>query len=447
MSRDRNRTLIGLEGLAAAVVLNLATGFASMYAARMGASDYQIGLLQSLPPLFGLVVMIPGALATDRMRDKRRMAEISILATAVLFLGVGLTPFLGAASVGSMIALFALTNAPLALYNTSWQAWFSDVVPPALRNDTYAHRTKLTYLVGAIVLLGTGLLLAYAPGSDGDRIRLYQVFYGLAFLVSFVQLRFLRGVRTPPPHDPDAAGAFRLRASIAALLRNRAFLGFAGLALVFYVGWQFSWPLFFIAQVRYLGADEAWLSWISVSTSLLNLATTGYWSRFIDRHGVRATLVVGMVGLGTNPLIYAVATLLPSGVALPFLFALNAIVGLTFSAYQLSLLQCLLEVVGEKDKTFRIGVFSSLTLLSNILSPMAGVWLYAALGSDQRAIILTMGISTVLRFVGAGLFLLRWRALRGTPDIGRKTASPVEAVQATGALGTGASASDPAATE
>ena len=162
------------------------------------------------------------------------------------------------------------------------------------------------------------------------------------------------------------------------------------------------------------------------------------------------TLAKGRVGLLETA--FAVALLL-GWTLLGGLDALNAVLREAVEprwgamAYQLSLLQCLLEVVGEKDKTFRIGVFSSLTLLSNILSPMAGVWLYAALGSDQRAIILTMGISTVLRFVGAGLFLLRWRALRGTPDIGRKTASPVEAVQATGALGTGASASDPAATE
>lgn len=433
MSGSRERRLIGYEGLAGAVVLNLATGFASMFAARMGASDTQIGLISSLPPLFGLAVMIPGALATDRMRDKRRMAEASILALAALFLGVGLTPFLGRWSVWTMILLYAAANAPLALYTTSWQSWFSDVVAPDRRNETYANRTKLTYLVGAVVLLATGLLLAYVPRSDADRIHLYQVFYGFAFLVSFLQLRLLRGVDSPPPRVRAATEAKRLSASLRAMLRSRAFLGFAALSLVLYVGWQMSWPLFFITQVRYLHADEAWLSWLAVSTSLLNMATTGFWSRFIDRHGVRATLVVGIVGLATNPFIYAFATFLPAGIALPALFVMNTIIGLTFSAFQLAQLQCLLDVVGEEDKTLRIAFFSTLSLLSNVLSPMLGVWIYGALGSDRTALAVTMGLSTALRLVAAGAFAYRWHRLRGTPDIGRKSAAPA-AVEAPAAL-------------
>jgi MFS family permease len=417
--QPRNRSLLAWEGLAAAMVANLATAFASMFAARMGASDFQIGLVSSLPPVFGLAVLIPAALATDRMKNKRRMVEISILMLAACYLAVGLTPFLGEFRVWGMVGLFALSNAPAAIYGASWQAYFSDVVPPDLRNDYYARRTKLIFLTGAVVVLLTGLLLAYLPRTDGDRIHLYQLFFAIAFLASFLQIQLIRKVQGGDAPRPATEARHRLASSMRSLLHSRPFLAFSGLSLLLYVAWQMAWPLFFLTQVRYLGADEAWMSWIAVLTALLNMATTGYWSRFIARHGVRLTLVIGIIGLATSPFIYLVSTYLPASIALPALFVLTSLIGLTFPAFQLALFQCLLEVIGEDDKTLRIAIFYSMTLVSNILAPLFGVWMYTSLGSDRWALSMTMGLSTLLRLVAAGAFAVRWIRLRGTPDVGK----------------------------
>jgi MFS family permease len=418
---SRNRRIFALEGLAASLVANLATAFASMFALRMGATDFQIGLISSLPPFFGLIVLLPGALATDRMKNKRSMVELSILILAISYLTVGLSPFLGSLRVWAVVIAFSLSNAPSSLYNTSWQAYFSDVVAPELRNSFYALRTKATFLTGAVVILVTGLLLAYLPRNDAGRIQLYQFFYLVAFAASFLQIRLIRRISGGDTAGPGPEVRHRLPVAMRALLQSRPFLYFAGLSLLLYVGWQMSWPLFFIAQVRYLGADEAWISLLSVSTSLLNLLVTGFWSRFIEKHGVRATLVIGILGLAVNPMIYAVATFLPSAAALPMVFVFNMLVGITFPAFQLSIFQDLLSVIGEDDKTLRIAIYSSMTLVSNILAPLFGVWMYTSLGGDQRALTLTMLTSTALRLVTAVAFAGRWRRLRSHPDVGRKS--------------------------
>ena len=423
---SRNRRLFALEGLAASLVANLATAFTSMFALRMGATDFQIGLISSLPPFFGLIVLLPGALATDRLKNKRSMVELSILILAISYLTVGLSPFLGSLRIWAVVIAFALSNAPASLYNTSWQAYFSDVVAPELRNSFYALRTKAAFLTGAIVVLVTGLLLAYLPRNDAGRIQLYQFFYLVAFLASFLQIRLIRRISGGDIPGPTSEVRHRLPIAMRALLQSRPFLYFAGLSLLLYVGWQMSWPLFFIAQVRYLGADEAWISILSVSSSLLNLAVTGFWSRFIEKHGVRATLVIGVLGLSINPVIYALATFLPTDAALPTVFVLNMIVGVTFPAFQLSIFQDLLGVVGEDDKTLRIAIYSSMTLVSNILAPLFGVWMYTSLGGDQRALTLTMLASTMLRLVAAAAFAVRWRRLRSHPDVGRKSGLAVE---------------------
>ncbi|HCJ56735.1 hypothetical protein [Lutispora sp.] len=46
---------------------------------------------------------------------------------------------------------------------------------------------------------------------------------------------------------------------------------FTLIAFIFHISWQMAWPLFFIYEVDFLHANEAWLSLINVSSALANV--------------------------------------------------------------------------------------------------------------------------------------------------------------------------------
>ena len=407
---------IAIEGLLAATVLNLATAYTQMFAFRMGASADQIGLINSLPQFLAMLVLIPGALLFSRIRDRRRPVEIAILAAGGLYGIAGFSPWLGDHRVWFLIGTIALANAPVALYNTTWQSYFSDIVPAHERNSYFTRRTSMTFFAGIVILQGVGLILGNIR-TDAMRIVIYQFCYWLAFLVSILQFFVLQ--RAPQdPGEHAATGLKDLAAAGREWVRCRGFFFFCLVSLLFHIGWYMAWPLFFLTQVNYMGANETWLALVAVPASIAHWLTVKHWGRYIERHGIRITLVIGCLGLTVNPLMAALAVHLPAGLQLPGMLVFNLLNGFTFSAFQLSILQCLLEVVPVRYRTINISVYTTILLLANTIAPIAGVRLYSLFGSDLWAITWGLGISSIIRLLGTGLFLLRWYLMRNQADCG-----------------------------
>ena len=407
---------LAIEGLLAASVANLATAFAQMFASRMGATDTQIGYISSLPQLLALLILIPGALLASRIQDRRRPVEFAIIMYGILFGIAGFSPWIANHQVWFLIGAISLANAPVALYNTTWQSYFSNIVPVENRNSYYTRRMGMTFFAGIIIVQVVGIILGSAR-SDEARILMYQICYWLSFAAALLQFYVMR--RAPNDIAVHVATGWRdLLAAGKEMIRCRGFVLFCLISIFFHAGWYMSWPLFFINQIDYLGANETWISLIAVPASVLQWLTTKPWGRFIEKHGIRLTLVIGSVGLAANPVLSVLAAYLPDGFKLPGMLLLNLVCGSTFSAFQLSILQCLLEVIPVRYRTINISVYTTILLVVNTITPMLGVQIYVALGSDLRAMTLSMAVSSVIRLVGSGFFLLRWHMLRGEKDCG-----------------------------
>ena len=414
---------LAVEGLLAAVVGNLATGYTQMFAARMGATDTQIGYISALPQLLALAVLIPGALLANRSCDRRRPVEIAVILYGILYGIAGLSPWLGNFRVWFLIGAISLANAPVALYNTTWQSYFSEIVPVESRNSYYTRRTGMTFFAGIIIVQAVGIILGSAK-TDGSRIWLYQGCYWLAFIAAVFQMKVLR--RAPGIISSQVATGWQdLRKAIREMVRCRGFALFCVISFFFHFGWYMSWPLFFINQVTFLGANETWISLIAVPANILQWLTARPWGRFIEKHGIRLTLVIGSVGLAINPMLAVLAAYLPAGLKLPGMLVLNLVTALTFSGFMLSILQSMLEVVPVRYRTINISVYTTLLLVANTAAPIMGVRIYTLLGSDLRAMTLSMLVSSIIRLLGAGLFLLRWRMMRNQQDCGIRGGSTV----------------------
>ncbi|HAL74195.1 MAG TPA: hypothetical protein DCM45_03760, partial [Clostridiales bacterium] len=345
-----------------------------------------------------------------RSRDRRRPVEVAIILYGILYGIAGLSPWLGNARVWFLIGAISLANAPLALYNATWQSYFSDIVSVENRNSYYTRRTSMTFFAGIIVVQAVGIILGSAR-TDELRIWLYQSCYWLAFIIAIVQMRVLQ--RAPGMVSMKVSTGWRdLLEAGREMIQCRGFVLFCLISLLFHFGWYMSWPLFFINQVTYLGANETWISLIAVSANITQWLTARPWGRFAEKHGVRLTLVIGSFGLALNPMLAVLAAYLPDSWKLPGMMIFNLFTGLTFSAFMLSILQCMLEVVPERDRTINISVYTTLLLIMNTIGPIVGVRIYILLGSDLKSMTLSMLVSSIIRFIGGGLFLLRWNLLR-----------------------------------
>lgn len=408
---QRNAILFAYEGVLIALVNNFINNNNNLFATRLGASDIELSLVASLPQLIGMLVLIPGGILTDRMKNKRGMIIASLYTLAVFYLVLGFVPMMGRYSLVIFLILISLSVGPNTLYNTSWQAYFSDVVAIKLRNKTFTLRTRWTFVINIAAPLVTGTLLA-AAATNQEKLKIHQVFFwtGCAFIL--LQIFVLRKISGGNVEHINEFKIDDLKDTAKSLIHNRKFLGFIGVALFFYMCWQADWTLYYIGQITYLKLNEAWLSYVNVGGALMQFLTIGFWSRANEKLGVRFSIIMGSFGLTLFPLIIILATILPKGIA-PLIFLILSTLGnFAFATVSLNIIQCLLQVIPESGKTFSIAIYTLIISLSNSVMPIAGVKFYTSLGANLSAFHKTFLILFVFRIIATLLWTLRWWLMR-----------------------------------
>lgn len=408
---NRIPLLFTVEGILITLVNNLIGGNNNLFAARLGAGNFELSLVITLPQLVGLVVLIPGGILTDRMKNKRTMVIFALSILAAFYVMIGFVPMLGGYKLAAFLGLLAISTGPMTIYNASWQAYFSDVVNIEERNRILTFRTALTFLIGIIIPFCSGTLLA-CTASIGDKIEIHQVFFFISAAFLVIQIYVLKQIKCNQVNVQKEAGTGNLKAAMTDLVHNNKFLSFIGVALFFYMTWHIDWTLYFIGQVKYLKMNEAWLSYVSIGNCVVQFLTLGFWSRLNVRRGVRFGMIFGNLGLASYPISMIIATSVPSAQAKFVFLILNTISSFAMATVALNIIQCLLQVLPEKNKTLNISVYTVLVTLSNAVMPMVGVAVYTHLGANRKALQTVFVMIFVLRLVSTGLWILRYRIMR-----------------------------------
>jgi MFS family permease len=394
------------------MLINYLIGFNNnLFATRLGASDYELSLVITLPQLVGMLVLIPGGILTDRMKNKRSMVIFSLAFLAICYVLIGFVPILGSYKLVAFLILLAISTGPMTIYTASWQAYFSDVVTMEERNNILTFRTAFTFLMGIIIPFCSGALLASA-GTVGDKIKIHQIYFWIGGVLLLTQIFVLTQIKSKQVHAPSMISLKDLKTVFTDLLHNKRFLGFIFVALYFYVTWHFDWTLYFIGQVNYLKLNEAWLSYINIGNAVMQFVTLGFWSRMNVKHGVRFSIIFGSLGLACFPLGMIIATSVPNAQGRVLFLIMNTLSSFGMATVMLNILQCLLQVIPEKNKTLNISIYTVLVTLSNAFMPLVGVSIYTRLGANLRALQMIMWMLFVLRLIAAGLWTLRWRLMR-----------------------------------
>ena len=402
-----------LDGLLTGSALSLASSNHNLFMKRLGADDYQLSLVLFLPQMFNLLVLIPGGLLTDSLRNRRRMVTVTLVVSAFGYLLGSLSPFTAAYSIPFFLGSISLASGATALYNIAWQSSFPGLVDTDSRNRVLTWRTHAYVFISMVMPLLAGAVLACIRTVNGKIIG-HQGFFLCTTLLFLLNAYNFHRFQTVPAAGAQADGPKHISLSELtkagkSLLRNRPFLLFAGAALFFHMTWHVDWTLYFIGQVSYLHMNEFLLGLAVVGSSVAQLLTLKLWSRMNERFGVVLPFTIGILGLSLCPLYVIAAVSMPHGIGPYFFLVFHTAVHASAGIITLNLFQCLLKTTDETYRGFSMSVFACLICLSNAVMPVLGVALYHTLGGNLTGFRFTYGIVFVLRIAAAGLWLLHWR--------------------------------------
>ena len=192
------------------VLSGSAMTFVAVYAARQGATGFQLGLLSASPALVNLVCTLPAA----RWLEKQPIGPAVFWSSALhrifylvwIFLPSFFTPQV---QIWAFIGLTLLMSIPGTALAVGFNGLFAEVVPPQWR----AHVAGVRNALLAVTLIAVSLLCGYILNRF-DFPAGYQLVFGLGFLgaaLSSLHLKHVVPVSTPNSNGTTPATSIRTR--------------------------------------------------------------------------------------------------------------------------------------------------------------------------------------------------------------------------------------------
>jgi hypothetical protein len=186
------------------VLSGTAIAFAAVYAARLGASGLQIGLLNAGPAMVGLAVTLPAGRWLERRSVGRAVFWTSVLHRLGYLPWMFLPLLLPAqGQVWTLVSLTLVMSIPGTVLAVGFNAMFAAAVPSDLRGHAVGVRNALLAATYVLTSLTAGYLLNRLPFPIG-----YQVVFAIGFLgaaLSSLHLWFVQAALTEG--QPAAAGS------------------------------------------------------------------------------------------------------------------------------------------------------------------------------------------------------------------------------------------------
>ncbi len=409
----RTMLLFAFEGVLLQYITSINNFGNNLYASNLGASDLQIGLVQTVANLAAVALLLPSGLYGERLRSPRALPAFTLAFMGVMYFFYGTVPAMGEMRMTFFFVFLALTSGVLAVYNAQWQTFFGEVVSdPRERNGVYASRNRFMFAVGTLTPLLCGAAMSACVQSI-DKLAVLRAFYytcGAAMLLAALTLS-----RMPVQARPAGAKGFSLSDAAAALstaARSRRFRSFFGCIMFFYLSWHVDWSLWFIAQTQYCGMSELNMSVLNALCCVTQLLTIGWFARLNQKRGVGFSLLFGIGGLMLCPLTVCLCLALPHAARPPVFIVLVTLLYAPQSCINLCVVQMLLSAVPERGRSLIVSLYTIVVTLSNSLMPLLGVQLYTWLGASAQALLAINLCVSLWRATALCIFALRWRRQR-----------------------------------
>lgn len=411
-----------IEGMLYQAVIAINNLGNTIYATNLGASDTQIGLIQTVPNAVAILLMLPVGMFAAKCKSSKTIPILLLLIMGCSYIGFASVPLFGKHVMLFYLFFLGINLGVMGVYNAQWQLFFGDAVGEECRNPIYSKRNQAMYLAGAVIPFLCGLMM-FGLHDTSSKIIVLRCFFYLCSAALFVQAILIwkipqsREKRFTAEKEKRSAPVklSALRDSFLQILNNKKIFCFFAVMLLFYASWELDWGMWYIGQVQYIGMSESQLSYYNGLASLFQMLSIGIYAKNIEKHGIVPTFMTAVVALIGYPLVMMAAMLLPGGIIRVWPFMILCIVlSVPLGCVNLCVVQLVLKILPENGKEIMMSLYSLLLLLSNCILPLIGVRIYQWLGSNLRALAGFLLIELMLRLCSFAVIKFKWKEEKTT---------------------------------
>ena len=359
--------------------------FGNVYFREIGLTGTEIGLINTVAPLMGMVSGPLWGVLSDRFRNPRLFLGIAVLGATAAVLSISLT---------TSLAGITLTLAAYWLFASAFVPLIDSITLSLLGGNQDRYGRQRVW--GSLGYIAGSWLFGFILQQSG----LHALFYGCAagMLLMLPGLAFLKAQPPPLQNAP--------RAGFAQFIRQPPWLLFA-LSLIVIGIVNNAMNNFLGIYIKELNGSEALIGSSAALAVLTELPVMYFSSYFLRRLGNR-----GMIALGFG--FFAVRMLLYGLIPAPgWVLAIALAHGFTYAPFWVGSVSYASELAPENLKATTQGMLAFIVGLSGVISGPINGGLYDWLGSAR--LFLVNGVLAVAALVVLGVGTKRQPKKPGRP--------------------------------
>ena len=402
---------IGWFGILSGSAIN----FLAIYAARLGASALQIGMIGAASAVVNLLIAIPAG----RWVEKRNTGLAVFWSSVFYRLGYALwipLPWLFNAQgqIWALIVLTFLMAVPLTPLGVGFNALFAEAVPTDYRAHVAGVRNvvlSVAYIVSSLV---SGAILESVAFPTG-----YQIVFGIGFFgaaMSTVHLFYVRplkqdraplrpdpstSLRTSPEPDPaqgseSARGLCAKPSALRLDILRGPFRKTLAVLLFFHLSHYIVTPIYPLYNVNVLHLND---DHIGIGTALFYLTvlvSSARLNQAVGRMGHRRVTGWGMIGMALYPFILGLSHQVWQ------FYLVSLIGGFTWGMAGGAYANYLLERIPDHDRPAHLAWYTMALNAAILVSSFLGPFF-----ADSLGLVAALMLFALMRVL-AGLTVLRW---------------------------------------
>jgi MFS family permease len=376
-------------------ISNVAAPFLPVFLTRLGATNFQVGLLSSMPGVTGLLLAI---LVGRFLQARKNIVPWYSLSRLMVILCYALTGILTLAvsekfAIIATLVIWAFATLPQTALAVAFSVVMNGVAGPEGRYTLLSRRWTIFGLTGVIgTFIVTRLInLIEFPWN-------YSIMFLVLSLGGFVSFYFSRKIALPDSIVPSLTKSANAREGLQNYLNilraNPAFVSFASKRFVYFSAVVLSTPIMPLYLVRDVHASDAQIGTINMTMTLVMLAGYYLWPKVSRQRGGRLVLLATTLGMVLYPALSAATP----RVDLIVLYA--GIAGFFQGGLDLVFFDELMKTVPAEYSATFVSLAQSMQYLSTIIAPLLGTWLATYIGLSGA-----LWLSAGLRLIGFLLFL------------------------------------------
>ncbi len=376
-------------------ISNVSAPYLPVFLTRLGASNFQVGLMSSMPGVTGLLMAIFVGRFLQTRRNIVPWYGLSRLLVIMCYALTGLLTFVLAEQylVVATLAIWAFATIPQIALAVAFSVVMNAVAGPEGRYALLSRRWAifgLTGVIGTFIVTRVIDLIAFPTN--------YAVMFLVLSVGGIVSYYFSNKIRIPDQQPvtltPSKSLRERWQNNLALLRSNPAFMSFALKRFVYLSGLALSLPVMPLYYVKNVRATDSQIGTFNMAMTIVMLVGYFMWPLLSRRYSGRFVLLATTFGMILHPALVASTT------RVEWIIACSALAGMFQGGLDLVFFDELMKTVPSEYSATFVSLAQSMQYFSTVLAPLLGTWLAGFIGLGGA-----LWLSAGLRLVGFLLFL------------------------------------------